>query len=128
MDDTPLPAARFDTRQLPPADQFAIHRELMSVCYDVTPLEARPAAAGFTAWDTLWDLGAVMLSEHRMDPQRLERSSRRAGVDGLDQYAVMLMEAGSVHGVVVQIGTATSTSAGRLTPKAWATACASRAA
>ena len=37
-------------------------------------------------------------------------------------------DAGSVHGVVVQMGSATSTSAGTAAPNAFATACASRAA
>lgn len=91
------PTVRFSTAGLPPRDQFEGWRESVGVTHAMTDIGDLPRR-GFVASVTSWRLGSVVVALRRFQSMSFERSTRRARVDGIDHYSLMLMRDGIYHG------------------------------
>ncbi len=97
--DTPLrlPHLRFDTAHLPRRRQFEAWREAVGVTHEIAaPGRAEPD--GLIASSDVWRMGQAVVSHRRFPMLHFARPVRRARVDGLDQYSLLLMREGSWQG------------------------------
>ena len=88
-----VPHLRFDTTRHARRRQFEAWREAVGVTHDITA----PGTAeheGLIASSDVWRMGQAVVSHRRFPMLHFARPVRRARVDGLDQYLLLLMREG----------------------------------
>jgi AraC-like DNA-binding protein len=93
----PIPSSRFDASAFHGCDQFDAWRELVSVAFNVDPLDA-PIANGFRASLEGFHLGDIVLMHGRFVAQRFVRTATRARSDMLDHFLVHIFNEGGYVG------------------------------
>ena len=78
-----IPSTSFLTEAFDAGDQFDAWREVISVVFNVAPLD-RGASDGFFARATAFHLGDLVLVNTRFDGQRFLRTARDIRADWLD--------------------------------------------
>jgi AraC-like DNA-binding protein len=92
-----VPHLRFDTTRHARRRQFEAWREAVGVTHDITA----PGTAeheGLIASSDVWRMGQAVVSHRRFPMLHFARPVRRARVDGLDQYLLLLMREGMWQG------------------------------
>lgn len=92
-----LPHLRFDTSRLSRGRQFEAWREAVGVTHEIT-VPGRAEHDGLIASSDVWRLGQAVVSHRRFPALHFARPVRRAKVDGLDQYSLLLMREGVWQG------------------------------
>ena len=92
-----MPSTQFLTEGLPGRDQFDAWREVISVVFNVEPLDDA-AGRGFAARANAFHLGELVLVNTRFDGQRFVRTSRQVRTDWLDHYLVQFYRHGGYVG------------------------------
>jgi AraC-like DNA-binding protein len=94
-----VPRTRFETSAFHGCDQFDAWRELISVAFNVDPLDAS-IADGFRATLDGFHLGDIVLMQGRFVAQRFVRTATRARSDMLDHFLVHVFKEGGYRGDV----------------------------
>lgn len=92
-----VPSTRFLTGELPGRDQFDAWRQVISVVFNVEPLDDS-AAGGFDARADAFHLGELVLVNTRFDGQRFVRTPRQLRTDWLDHFLVQFYRHGGYVG------------------------------
>jgi AraC-like DNA-binding protein len=94
---TRLPHLRFDTARHERLRQFEAWREAVGVTHEIT-VPGRAEHQGLVASSDVWRMGQAVVSHRRFPTLHFARPVRRARVDGLDQYSLLLMREGMWQG------------------------------
>lgn len=92
-----LPHLRFDTARHSPRQQFEAWREAVGVTHEIT-VQGQSPQLGLAASSDVWRLGQAVVSHRRFPALHFARPVRRARLDGLDQYSLVLMREGIWQG------------------------------
>lgn len=92
-----VPSTQFLTHDLPGRDQFDAWREVISVVFNVEPLDGA-ATEGFGARANAFHLGELVLVNTRFEGQRFVRTARQLRTDWLDHYLVQFYRHGGYVG------------------------------
>ena len=92
-----LPHLRFDTVRHARRRQFEAWREAVGVTHEIR-VPGRAEQEGLAASSDVWRMGQAVVSHRRFPALHFARPARRARVDGLDQYSLLLMREGVWHG------------------------------
>lgn len=92
-----LPHLRFDTARHALGRQFEAWREAVGVTHEIT-VRGRAEREGLVASSDVWRMGQAVVSHRRFPALHFARPVRRARVDGLDQYSLLLMREGTWQG------------------------------
>jgi AraC-like DNA-binding protein len=92
-----LPHLRFDTARHARRRQFEAWREAVGVTHEIAA-PGRAEQDGLVASSDVWRLGQAVVSHRRFPLLHFARPVRRARVDGLDQYSLLLMREGVWQG------------------------------
>lgn len=92
-----VPSTRFRTGGLPGRDRFDAWRQVISVVFNVEPLDDT-AGRGFAACADAFHLGELVLVNTRFDGQRFVRTSRQLRTDWLDHFLVQFYRHGGYVG------------------------------
>jgi AraC-like DNA-binding protein len=93
-----IPSTSFLTEAFDADDQFDAWREVISVVFNVAPLERGAAGDGFFARANAFHLGDLVLVNTRFDGQRFLRTDRDIRADWLDHYLVQYYRDGGYVG------------------------------
>lgn len=94
-----VPSTSFLTEAFQANDQFDAWREVISVVFNVAPLEPEAAGHGFFALARAFHLGDLVLVNTRFDAQRFLRTPRDIRTDWLDHYLVQFYREGGYVGL-----------------------------
>jgi len=97
MANATVPTTEFSTGDLRGQDQFAAWREVISVVFNVEPVDAT-ANQSFAASARAFHLGELVLVNTRFDGQRFVRTPAQLRADWLDHYLVQYYRDGGYIG------------------------------